>query len=164
MLGANLHDPDTVEGGGSMRGMELLPIETTFASRKIRNQVTGVARVAEGFFSCLAGLEFEGYEIHMGVSVSADSVRPFAALHRDGTESADGVAIGNVLGSYVHGLFDSGSIADRLAEKLLGDRGMAYNLQALPDHRQYKEQQYDRLAEAMRGALNMKAIYNIAGL
>ena len=41
MLGETLKDPHGVEAGGSMRGMGLLPMDTVFAEKKTRTQVTG---------------------------------------------------------------------------------------------------------------------------
>ena len=164
MLGETLNDPEGVEGGGSMRGMELLAVETVFAKQKVRTRVEGRARAGEGFFACLAGAAFDGYEIHMGVSTRAPSLSSFATLRRDGAETTDGAISGNVLGSYVHGLFDSGTLAGRLAEKLLGDKGMPADAHVFPDHRRYKESQYDLLAAALRNALDMRAVYGILGL
>lgn len=41
MLGMTLEDPDGVEEGGSMRGMELLPVHTVFEKAKTRTRVLG---------------------------------------------------------------------------------------------------------------------------
>lgn len=41
MLGLTLEDPDGVEEGGSMRGMELLPVHTVFEKAKTRTRVSG---------------------------------------------------------------------------------------------------------------------------
>ena len=41
MLGESLSDPYGVEAGGTMRGMGLLPMDTVFAEKKTRTQVTG---------------------------------------------------------------------------------------------------------------------------
>ena len=41
MLGESLSDPHGVEAGGTMRGMGLLPMDTVFAEKKTRTQVTG---------------------------------------------------------------------------------------------------------------------------
>ena len=41
MLGETLSDPYGVEAGGTMRGMGLLPMDTVFAEKKTRTQVTG---------------------------------------------------------------------------------------------------------------------------
>lgn len=66
MLGETLEDPLDVEAGGSMRGLGLLPLKTTFTGRKTRTRVQGVFGLCEGALNGLSGRELEGYEIHMG--------------------------------------------------------------------------------------------------
>ena len=68
MLGESLSDPYGVEAGGTMRGMGLLPMDTVFAEKKTRTQVTGKYLDMEGDYQPLTGVEFTGYEIHMGES------------------------------------------------------------------------------------------------
>ena len=65
MLGNTVSDPDGVEGGGSLRGLGLLPADTVFQGEKTRTRVTGAFRAPEGLFRSLAGVAFEGYEINM---------------------------------------------------------------------------------------------------
>ncbi len=68
MMGELLSDPEGVEGGGTMRGMGLLPMETVFAGQKTRTRVDGRFLQAEGLLGQLSGQELSGYEIHMGVT------------------------------------------------------------------------------------------------
>jgi adenosylcobyric acid synthase len=66
MLGRAISDPYRTEEGGSARGLGFLETETFFSKEKRRTRVSG--RIAElpGIFKSLAGMEIEGYEIHMG--------------------------------------------------------------------------------------------------
>lgn len=118
MLGEAVHDRSGVEhgAGGSIRGMGLLPVETTFLPEKTRTRVRG--ETASG---PLAGAGLEGYEIHMG----STQVRgePFCRLE-DGRE--DGCVRGSVWGTYLHGLFDSGELTQKLAELLCRQIGRAH--------------------------------------
>ncbi len=66
MLGEVLSDPYGVENGGEMRGLSLLPTQTVFTKEKTRTRVNGSFQRVEGVFGALAGVGFEGYEIHMG--------------------------------------------------------------------------------------------------
>ncbi|MDE7137331.1 MAG: cobyric acid synthase, partial [Ruminococcus sp.] len=68
MLGRKISDPLETENGGSIDGMNLLECETTFVGEKNQFQTSGKFLDIEGFFSCLSGAEFSGYEIHMGVT------------------------------------------------------------------------------------------------
>lgn len=81
MLGTSLDDPYGVEEGGTMRGIELLPIRTIFAEKKTRTRVRGTARFSE------AGepVVISGYEIHMGETIR-DGGRGFSEIrYNDGT-------------------------------------------------------------------------------
>ena len=69
MLGCEIADPDSVEEGGQIRGMELLPVRTVLQKEKHRCQTDGTLDAVEGIFSGLTGCEFTGYEIHMGQTV-----------------------------------------------------------------------------------------------
>ena len=64
MLGRSLTDPQGVEQGGTMAGMGLLPCDTCFSGRKVCTRVEGIAA---GPF---AGARLDGYEIHMGRTLS----------------------------------------------------------------------------------------------
>ena len=98
MLGQGIHDPDGIEGlPGSGQGMALLEMETTLQSCKRVQQVEGQL--------CLNGEPVKGYEIHTGISYGkALSRRPLLKfpMHMDGAVSDDG----QIIGTYVHGLFD----------------------------------------------------------
>ena len=161
MLGSVLRDPEGVEHGGEMRGMELLPVDTVFRDGKVRTRVSGTVAPLSGFYSCLTGAAFDGYEIHMGDSECAGESARFAELSNGETNVPDGCVVGNVFGSYVHGLFDSGEIMSRLAETFLTAKGITMEAAAQMDHDSYKEKQYDLLAAALREALDMRAIYGM---
>ena len=60
MLGNSIIDVDGVEGGGELRGMELLDCRTELKSQKVRTRVEGRLGAVEGVLSCLSGKEFSG--------------------------------------------------------------------------------------------------------
>lgn len=155
MLGERLHDPDTVERGGSIDGMGLLPVETVFAPHKTRTRVTARIAVPEGVFAALAGLTAEGYEIHMG---QTETSAPFAALS-DGR--SDGTVRGNVCGSYLHGLFDRAEISATLADALCKAKGLDGLNAPVTDLAAIRERELDRLAAAVRVSIDMRQIYEI---
>ncbi len=152
MLGEELHDPDGVEGAEPMlRGMELLPCRTVFAADKTLTRVTGTIAAPH-----LSGARVEGYEIHSGVTEARGEA--FCRL-ADGSE--DGCCAGNVMGTYLHGLFDSGEASDRLCAWLCARKGVAAEQAVAEPRRAYRERQYDLLAEGVRAALDMDAVYRI---
>ncbi len=156
MLGEAVHDRSGVEHGvgGSIRGMGLLPVETTFLPEKTRTRVRG--ETASG---PLAGARLEGYEIHMG----STQVRgePFCRLE-DGRE--DGCVRGSVWGTYLHGLFDSGELTQKLAELLCRRKGLRAESARAVSHAAYQQGQLDLLADGVRQALDMREIYRIMGM
>lgn len=150
MLGQLLSDPEGVEHGGTLRGMELLPCQTVFTPQKTRTRVTGTA-TAEPF----AGAALEGYEIHMGQTLR-NGGRPFCRLD-SGQE--DGTAAGHVFGTYLHGLFDGGALTERLAAWLLKRRGLSPEAAQVESRTAYLERQYDLLADTVRANLDLNALY-----
>ena len=152
MLGSRLEDPDGVEGAvRTLRGMALLPCETTFRPEKTLTQ-----RRAEIIAGPLAGARLEGYEIHMGTTTVRGQA--FCRLD-DGRE--DGCVCGNVLGTYLHGLFDRGEAVEKLAGWLCARRGIDPGTTRQESRAAYKQRQYDLLADGVRAALNMDALRRI---
>ncbi len=147
LLGKKISDPGCAEGGGEDVGLGLLDMDTVFCGEKLRTQKRAVFSSVDGFFSCLAGTEAEGYEIHMGITVSREK-----PLFADGGGSAKG----NVCGSYLHGVFDSQ--AERVVSDIYREKGLEYRRKAL-DKGDYNELQYNKLAAAVRQSLNMELVY-----
>ena len=154
MLGRIIADPAGAEGeaGASLRGLGLLPAKTVFAPDKTRTRAAGTALAGP-----FAGAKVEGYEIHMG-RTEVQGGQPFCRL-TDGR--TDGCAAGNVFGSYLHGLFDTGEATAKLADWLCARKGIR-PAEAVPvSHAVLQEREFDRLAGAVRGALDMDAIYRM---
>lgn len=155
MLGQRLADPLGLEGGGSIVGLELLPVETIFAPAKQRRQTEGVVHAAgfHGWLDCIV----EGYEIHMGNTSLHRGAEPFLQL-KDGL---DGCWQHRVYGTYLHGLFDSDNFRERLLHVLYQQKGLQPAGQIALSWKTYREQQYDKLADAVRQHLNLPFIYQI---
>ena len=161
MLGRTVSDPENTEGGGAMRGLGLLPVDTVFHPHKTTTQAHGVVSSLSGALEGLSGAAVEGYEIHMGETARDADALPFAVLIRaDGTEVADGCQVENAYGTYLHGVFDAPGVASGLAQALAVRKGVTLNETALGTAG-YKEREYDRLADAVRQALDMNLIYRI---
>ena len=164
MLGEELSDPYGVEEGGTMRGLGLLPIDTVFEKQKRRTQVRGNITSIEGLLSKMSDTEFEGYEIHMGISTPKEDLSSLAQIDTvSGKEVCqfDGYHKGNVYGSYIHGLFDKEEIAKSLIISLYESKGLNYDGVTAIDMKAYKEEQYDKLAQIVRENIDMDKIYEI---
>ena len=109
----------------------------------------------------MKGISFTGYEIHMGETTLEDGAAPILAMEdQNGTHKADGLASGNIWGCYIHGLFDKGECAAALVNCLLRAKGLTAETAAV-DWADYAQQQYDKLADGLRAALDMDRIYRI---
>lgn len=143
MLGQTIDDPTGVEGEtGITQGLGYLPIHTTMHAHKQLHQVHGVLTLAGESVEC------QGYEIHQGVSTFSRELPPLITLH-DGR--VDGVcnADEQVLGTYLHGIFDHPD-ARRLLLAWAGHQLDAHT----PDPTEILQQQINRLADAVDHAMD----------
>lgn len=145
MLGMALHDPLGLEGApGSLPGLGLLDFETTLDAQKRLERVN--ARLCIG-----TGARATGYEIHMGLTRGAALAHPALEIsgRPDGALSPDG----QILATYVHGLFD----APGACSALLAWAGLADPVAV--DHAALREQSLERLADAIEGHLDVFALF-----
>lgn len=163
MLGQEVSDPLGTEGGGTMRGMGLLPMRTVFEPAKHQVRSRGTIQAVGGPLAALSGVPVEGYQIHMGTT-TVEGGEPLCQLEGasvNGGDEIDGCHEGGVYGSYLHGIFDTKECAQALVGALLQAKGLDPNDVEAVDMHEYKEQQYDKLADALRGSMDMDLIYKI---
>ena len=163
MLGEMLYDYDSVEHGGSMKGIGILPIETTFEKEKTRTRVMGKVENIQGEFECLRGLNFEGYEIHMGKTIIKKDNCEFSVITNTNTSltANDGCAANNIIGTYVHGIFDNIEFSTGIIKLLFERKGLNFDSVNTDNAKQFKEKQYDMLADVIRKHMDMDFIYKI---
>ncbi len=159
MLGEELFDPYEVEHGGTLRGMGLLNARTEFAGAKTRTQICGELLERPSLFSLFEEERVTGYEIHMGRTENLGGCREWIRLE-NGRMDALSNEDGTVLGSYLHGLFDTPGFAEALVRRLMLDKGMD-PLNWHFDLKAHKEAEYDKLADLVRGSFDMEKIYEI---
>ncbi|WP_338460701.1 cobyric acid synthase [Azotobacter vinelandii DJ] len=150
MLGGRIADPLGLEGApGESRGLGLLDIDTVLEAEKQLRNVRG--RLA------LEGAPVSGYEIHAGVSRGAGLDRPALGLDDgrcDGALSEDG----QVLGTYLHGLFESPAACDALL------RWAGLREVASPDYHALRERDIERLADLVEAHLDGARLRALCGL
>ncbi|MEX0732427.1 MAG: cobyric acid synthase [Aquisalimonadaceae bacterium] len=150
MLGLAVHDPEGLEGAADhAQGLGLLDMETRLVSGKQLRNVTG--RVLP------EGARLTGYEIHNGVTEGPALAYPLLEIdgRPDGAVSADG----QIMGSYVHGLFDHAEACEALLRRAgLRDTSGAVDYQA------HREAQLDRLADAVETHLDKRWLLGVLGL
>ncbi|MEO0342202.1 MAG: cobyric acid synthase [Pseudomonadota bacterium] len=147
MLGKTLSDPDGIEGEpGQVKGLGLLDIDTIMTAQKRLEKVQAQAVT-------LGNTEVKGYEIHIGRSNGPDCARPF--LRVDGRPEGAISASGQVIGSYVHGMFAE----DHFRSKFLywlGAPGSNLNFEAMID------ETLDDLARHLAAHLDLDALFALA--
>ena len=150
MLGRTLADPLGLEGAaGVSPGLGWLELETVLAAEKQLRNTVGVLT--------LEGAEVRGYEIHAGVSQGRALEHPSSLLEDgrpDGALSSDG----RILGTYLHGIFESpGACA-----ALLRWAGLREPQEI--DYREVRERAIERLADSVEAHLDLGAILRLVGL
>ena len=179
ILGTRLSDPEGTESGTPgtvMEGLGLIPAETVFTGTKRTVQEKAVFREVRGTFRALSGKKAEGYEVHMGRTFPAQEARGMSGTEAAGQEDCslltlesgetEGCAQGNILGTYLHGIFDAPGVADAVIRAAAGREGSlapAENAgeETADDYAAYREAQYDLLADGLRASLDMDLIYRI---
>ena len=147
MLGQYLKDEHGVEGGGEMNGIGLLPHSTEFSESKTRKSQIGTLANVDGIFSGLSGMEYEGYEIHMGISPGFGNI-----INKE-----------NVYGTYIHGIFDRSEISSEIIKSLMDSKGIEISHKDVIDMDKYKEKQYEILAENLEKAIDVDELLAILG-
>ncbi|MCX7746414.1 MAG: cobyric acid synthase [Clostridia bacterium] len=169
MLGVQLEDPLHTESGlEKMAGMGLLNVKTVFQNKKTTTQVRAGVIDGEGILDGLNHTEISGYEIHMGSTEILDGCVPYLEIHEllgKNIKKLDGVRneTGTVFGTYIHGVFDNLDFTAGLINNIRKRKGLDKMVDLTLDFKEFKESQYEKLAEIVRGSLDMKLVYEIIG-
>jgi adenosylcobyric acid synthase len=147
MLGRSIADPGGIEGTpGAHPGLGLLDLESVLSGDKRVRQVWGT--------EIISGLPVRGYEIHLGRTTGAAAQRPWLDIEGepDGAVSADG----RIMGSYLHGLFQSDEFRRVFLARLGGgaDPDLIFSAAI--------EATLDQLAEHLEAHLDTDRILRIA--
>ena len=162
MLGETLRDPGHSESRiPEISGLGLLNMDVTFHSEKTTVQSSGNIRCESGWLRELNGLMLDGYEIHSGVNRFGPDCVPF--LYLNGSSVPDGVtnAAGNVIGSYLHGIFDTGDFWHAIVNRVRVEKGLDAREATPMTMREFRDREFDRLAAIVRQNLDMDALYRI---
>jgi adenosylcobyric acid synthase len=142
MLGQGVDDPRGVEGAaGASAALGLLDMRTELTLDKRLVRVSGVCA-----FDDRADAAVSGYEIHMGTSSGAALERP--ALRIDGRPEGAVSADGQILGTYLHGLFDTPAACAALL------RWAGLDSEVGVDTAQLREDSLERIADATQPLLD----------
>jgi adenosylcobyric acid synthase len=133
MLGTSINDELGIEGAaGATDGLGLLDFTTELTAEKRLVEVGGTC--------AFAAASVRGYEIHMGVSHGPSLENP--AFHIDGRAEGARSTDSQIIGTYLHGLFDHPEACSALLQWAGLDSDVVIDLAAL------REQSLDRIADA----------------
>jgi adenosylcobyric acid synthase len=110
VLGEALIDPQDI--AGNVPGLGLLPLVTQFLATKTVQRTSVAFAPLQGAWQALSGLRVEGYEIHTGQTAQHAGMSAGRVALPDGLGWQD--AAGNVLGVYLHGLFEQPQVLQAL--------------------------------------------------
>lgn len=150
ILGKMVKDQLGVEGEPrEEEGLGILDIETTFNNEKYTRQVKGKTS---------SDIEVSGYEIHNGESISLNDKNIWIKAE-DGEVVGMVNEAGNVYGTYLHGIFDSGDFAVKFINEL--KEKLAIELESNFDYNKYKLEQYDKLCDLLEENIDMEKVKEI---
>lgn len=150
MLGQSIADPLGLEGAaGASAGLGLLDMHTTLEAEKQLRHVQG--------HLCLERAQVTGYEIHAGVSCGAALEQP-AVYERSGKTDGALSPDGQILGTYLHGLFEQPSASSALL------RWAGLSAPQTLDYHARREQDIERLADLVSQHLDVTRLRQLCGL
>ena len=157
MMGQEIIDAGQVEGDITrMPGLGLLPVTTQMTGQKVTRQVR--FRLHETCMSGGGDEVMEGYEIHMGRTQPQPDA-PESPLNRTEDGLCDGYfADATCMGTYIHGILDNAAFIDFLLRPFAGKY---HEGSSLFNYRQFKEEQYEKLAAHVRSHVRMPLVYQI---
>jgi len=149
MMGESIHDPLHIEGEiGELPGLAILPVMTVIGKEKITKEVS--FRFLHNDYIC------NGYEIHMGITTpsSRDGITP---LNYKIDGSTDGCFISpSCFGSYIHGILDNSPVIDLMLSPFDSNTECVKY-----DVKEFRNKQFDKLAEHIRRHVDVQKIINI---
>ncbi|OHU89127.1 MULTISPECIES: cobyric acid synthase [Pseudoalteromonas] len=156
MLGQAIYDPEGIESSQKqISALNLAQFTTTLGGNKTLTQVSGQCLLGD------AATAIKGYEIHCGISEGKALNRPFIRftnhpenITQDGFISGDN----QIVGTYLHGLFDTPDAANVILAWASDGRVQA-NAFDLAAHR---EQQLERLADTCEQHLDIDKLLALA--
>ena len=157
MLGKIIDDTQGIESSSpcKQQGLGLLELNTTYQTDKQTKQVA--AELIEDSFLGPIGTQTSGYYIHSG---RTNSAHPLLKLS-DGTSHDGAIHSYFVVGTMIHGLFESKELRKATLKRLRQNN--PYLSQANVDAEQPLDV-FDQLADVVRQSLDLAQVYKIIGL
>ncbi|RDY25798.1 cobyric acid synthase [Romboutsia weinsteinii] len=168
MLGKKLKDPNHVEGDiEEIDGIGLLDTETIFENEKTTTQVEAtICCGLSGYLNNLEGKKVKGYEIHMGITNRGNEISSLDTINKKLNEDVDYTEGSvnnqcNVVGTYIHGIFDDIDFTRTILNNIREMKGLEKLESKVISFDEFKDKEYDKLANFLREHLDLEKIYEI---
>ena len=173
IMGQKIMDPEKIESDlKEISGLGLLDIETVMKSDKTTTQYKNTVKNVSGILTGTEGMEIKGYEIHQGYSYpvnekNEENNNSENILKNDtaclfGDEKLKGAVKDNIAGTYIHGIFDNSEFTSHFLNEVRKLKGLD-RIDENFSYSDYKNREYDKLAEVLRENIDIKKIYEIMG-
>ena len=165
IMGQKIMDPHGLESNlQEISGLGLLEIETVMEKEKTTTQYTNTLKNVTGLLEGAEGISVTGYEIHQGYSylenssIEKENEASKKCIFGDG--KLKGMVKDNVIGTYIHGVFDNSEFTNFILNKVRKDKGLD-SINENFSFTEYKNQEYDKLAQILRENIDIEKIYDI---
>ncbi|GKX32054.1 cobyric acid synthase [Vallitalea longa] len=159
ILGETIEDEKGVETSmSSINGLGLLEIITEMEDSKQTTQITGNIIEDIPFAEKSYNLQVSGYEIHMGKTELMGDSLPLIKL-QDGRIDGAMNAKKNVMGTYLHGIFDNDELRKLILDNIKNKKGL--DIDSNIDYAKLKDIEYDKLAKLVRDHMDIDKIKDI---
>ena len=157
MLGKEIFDPHHIESNfEKTAGFGILDTVTTMEKVKYTHQVEKIlSKIESPLLEGCNGLVVKGYEIHQGVTKGNE-------INLTTEDNLIFIAKENSFGTYIHGIFDNGEFTRKFLNNIRRRKGLAPIDESF-SFTDFKEREYDKLADHLRANLNIEEIYKILG-
>jgi adenosylcobyric acid synthase len=176
MLGNTIKDPYAVETDlKEIEGLKLLDIDTIFEKEKVTTRVkaslnSNSLKVNNHNYISdedMQNFQIYGYEIHMGIcTYGKETEALFNLSYKKGEKVCykDGAAnkLGNIFGTYIHGIFDSTYFRQYILNRLREKKGLSFKKSQIYEN--IREKELDKLADIVRNSVDIEGIYKLMGI
>ncbi len=160
ILGKSLKDFNKVESDiGNISGLGLFDMTTSLQPEKITRQANPVTCQSPLLNE---SLELAGYEIHMGTTTFNNSYHSIFSADESSSNEILGICNddGSVIGTYLHGLFDSDDFREAFLKRLRDMRGIPEPSSKFKFSK-IREEQFEKLSDLVEQHIDHQQILKI---
>jgi len=153
-----------------IKGLGLLDVHIKLLQKEPTRVLGEVVSGLPDGANILSGTQVEGYRIYSGeITMKDNAEKEFIKINGNINGDFDGLIsqTGQVIGTFVHGIFDNANFAQkfvnylkslRFSESVMDKTYSSFNF------KEYREVEYDRWADVVRNSLDMYMLYRIMGI